>query len=144
MTITFTGDVAFKQKLFRVLEQNELSGRSAYSLGFATKNSNSGWSFGWVQYDLSTSQDGRTLFRNILENAKDANGNFIIDDGDPATTRANDRTIADLETKARQKSATALTPAEQALINAALSSTDGLAIIDAAVDGCDAPPYLRE
>ena len=37
MAITLTGDVAFKQKLIRVLQNNELNGRSAYALFLGAK-----------------------------------------------------------------------------------------------------------
>jgi|WetSurMetagenome_2_1015567.scaffolds.fasta_scaffold451618_2 hypothetical protein len=46
-------EVRFKELLKRVLEKSELNGRSPYKLIFATKNSNSGRSFGIPQYDLS-------------------------------------------------------------------------------------------
>jgi hypothetical protein len=96
--MNFTGDIAFKEKLARVLEKNELNGKSPYALYFATKNSKSGWSFGIPQYDLST-RNGRALFQRILNNAQDANGNFIVDDGDPLPIGATIGSCRTLSTK---------------------------------------------
>lgn len=133
MTITFTGDVAFKQRLFRVLEKNELSGVSPYSIKFATSASRSAWSFGWLQHDLGTAF-AQALFRDILEQATNAVGTFLIQDGDPNTGRSNDRLIATLVAAARQRSAVSLSPADEQLVNSALASTYGVNRIDGVVD----------
>ena len=100
--MAFTGDVRFKTILASVLKKNELNGESPYKLLWAG-NSNSGWSFGVPQYDLSTNnQEQIKLFTEILQKAKNGS-NYIIDDGDPLTGRTNDKKIADLLAKAKMK-----------------------------------------
>ncbi len=138
--MSFTGDaetVRFKEILARVLEKNELNGKSPYALAFATKNSNGGWSFGVPQYDLSTGS-GVDLFRNILENAqvKDESGNYIyiIDDGDPTTDREHDKKLLDLLSKAKSKNSTSLSSTERGFIDQALSSEYGITAIDNSLD----------
>ncbi|MBN2653564.1 MAG: hypothetical protein JXR79_00410 [Nitrospirae bacterium] len=138
--MSFTGDaetIRFKTILASVLEKNELNGKSPYALYFATKASNSGWSFGVPQYDLSEGNNVN-LFRDILINAqvKDNSGNYIyvIDDGDPTTNRANDKKVADLFAKAKSKDSSLLTSTERGLIDKALSSDYGKSAIDNSLD----------
>src|SRR6266480_2567280 len=134
--ITWTGDTVFKQKLFNVISKNEVGGpnaAAAYQISFADRKSNSGWSFGWLQYDLSFGRRVDT-FKSILQDAKDANGNFIIDDGDPNTDRLHDNTVIALVGKAKQRDMNSLSAADQLLINSALSSAVGHTAIDGAVD----------
>ena len=145
MSIIFTGDIAFKNKLFNVLRKNE-SGSSralgsedtAYVLT-APGSSNSGWSFGYIQYDLSTGNaDGIKLFTDILLNAVDTNGKYIVDDGDPTTDREHDKKVAELLSKAKLKGGLGvtggLTTDDVNGITLALSSTYGKGKIDGSVD----------
>jgi hypothetical protein len=136
--MSFTGDaetIRFKTLLASVFEMNELAGKSAYALYFATKKSDSGWSFGVPQYDLgSRNQEGIDLFRRILQNPMDQ-GRYIIDDGDPKTDRLHDRKVDDLVRRAQIKGGSSLSPHEvNDLINKALSSTYGMSAIDGALD----------
>jgi hypothetical protein len=121
----------FRELLAHVLEKNELSGRSPYKLYFATKYSDSGWSFGVPQYDLGVGNK-RELFKEILREAKDGD-KYIIDDGDPNTDRKKDKKVADLCAKANKKGGTSLTTDERKLIDQALSSPYGKAAIDASL-----------
>jgi len=130
-------DAAFKEKLIGVLQKNELGTGSPYELVFAGTAA-SGWSFGIVQYDLGqepapdeTSTLARTTFRQILLAAKDASGNYIIQDTDPLTVRADDTKIADLVNKAQTLGGQGLTSVERALIDNALQSSQGMGLIDA-------------
>jgi hypothetical protein len=122
----------FKELLTRELERNELGGGSPYKLQFATKKSNSGWSFGKPQYDLGAGRE-RRLFEKILRNAKDGD-KYIIDDGDPKTDREHDKKVADLCAKANKKGGDSLTTDERKLIDRALSSPYGKTAIDGALD----------
>jgi|GEM_PF-3870038 len=124
-------EIRFKELLARVLEKNELSGRSPYKLCFATKYSDSGWSFGVPQYDLGVGNN-RELFRDILTKAKNGD-KHIIDDGDPKTDREADKKVADLCAKANKKGGDSLTTDERKLIDRALSSPYGKAAIDASL-----------
>ncbi len=137
MSINFTGDVAFKNRLFTLMGLNEASGKTSntpYVLSWAN-TANSGWSFGYIQYDLSTGNaDGNDLFKKILTNAVDSAGNYIIDDGDSTTGRPDDKLVAALCNQAKIKSGQGLSSAEQALISSALSSTYGVTEIDGNVD----------
>src|SRR5206468_8121265 len=115
-------------------------GASAYVLHWVEGSTNSGWTIGVPQWDLSVGKVfNNNLFLDILLNAKDSAGNFIIDDGNPATGRGTpqnilDTTIADLWTKAQVKAGGGLSAAEQTLINTALSSTYGRDKIDSGED----------
>ncbi|MCK9395813.1 MAG: hypothetical protein M0Q44_09510, partial [Methylobacter sp.] len=138
MSINFTGDVTFKNKLFTLMGLNEASGKTSntpYVLSWAN-TANSGWSFGYIQYDLSTGNaDGNDLFKDILRNAVDSAGNYIIDDGDPTTGRLDDKLVAALCNQAKTKNGQGLSSAEQSLISSALSSTYGMREINGNVDG---------
>jgi hypothetical protein len=128
-------DVAFKEKLISVLEKNELGSLSPYVLRWAG-TAESGWSYGVVQYDLGQANEtGRWTFVDVLLNAKDSAGNFIIDDGDPTTGRGtvdavDDTKVWDLYIKAQTKGGQGLTAEEKTLINMALQSIEGKRIID--------------
>lgn len=134
-----TAEIAFKQKLHRVLEKNELNGESAYALRWAG-TANSGWSFGVPQWDLSVgSTFNSNLFLDILLNATDSAGNFVIDDGDAATARGTPANILDtavntLWSKAQLKGGVGPTDAERTLVNQALASAYGRDKIDSAED----------
>lgn len=140
MPYNFTGDVTFKEQLIRVLEINELNGLSPYSLSWAG-TPESGWSFGVVQYDIGALEFARNLFLDVLLNAKDANGNYIVLDSNSSTGRyhldpitgqmiVEDTTVLDLFEKAQTAGGQGLTAAEQTLINAALQSSYGVQHID--------------
>jgi Ca2+-binding RTX toxin-like protein len=138
VTINFTGSAeekASKQKAFNVLKKNELEGDSAYAIKFAGKNSKSGWSFGWTQFDVRNNEEAKKKLTTILQNAKNSAGNYIIDDGDVTTTeRKDDKKVKALVDKAAMNSSTALSTDEKTLINSALSSTLGKDTIDGVVD----------
>jgi Ca2+-binding RTX toxin-like protein len=145
MSIIFTGDITFKNKLFNVLRKNESGTKkalgsedTAYVLT-APGSTNSGWTFGYIQYDLSTGNtDGIDLFKDILMNAVDTNGQYIIDDGDPTTDRAHDTKVKELLSKAQLKGGLGvtggLTTDDVTSITQALSSTYGKGEIDGSLD----------
>src|SRR6266568_4734957 len=139
--MNFTGtpqDIAFKEKLFRVLQKNELGRASPYQLIFAGKKS--GYSFGVSQLDVSHNDLALATFKDILLNAVDFEGFYIIDDGNPATPRGTinniqDTKILDLVKKALNPvGGTSLTKEDKNLINLALSSTYGKQQVEAADD----------
>jgi len=123
------GNISFKMKLISLFTQNELGSTSPYALSWANTTT-SGWSFGVVQYDISALQYARDLFKNILLNAKDASGNYIVEDTDSLTGRIDDAKVADLFQKAQSKNGQGLTSDERALIESALQSTQGMSLID--------------
>jgi hypothetical protein len=56
----------FKQTLYGLMKRNESA--APFKLDHATDES--GWSYGWVQFDLAAGPNiGKTTFRDILENA---------------------------------------------------------------------------
>jgi len=130
----------FKNKLFEILTQNELGGASPYALSFA--GGRSGYSFGVTQLDVTNNPDALDVFELILLNAKDSNGNYIIDDGDPNTPRGTvdniqDRKVLDLLNKALNPAGGTSLPvgsSNRALIDAALNSTYGRQQVEAADD----------
>jgi hypothetical protein len=133
MPFTGTPDViAFKEKFNRVLAANEIEGRSPYALYWAG-TAKSGYSFGVPQWDLAQGKSTtNNRFLDILLNAKDSSGNYIVDDGNPNTgrgTAANieDTLVRDLFARAKLKGGTSLSASEVALISAALSSAYGVA-----------------
>src|SRR6266508_4558935 len=139
--MNFTGtpqDIAFKQKLFHVLQQNELGGASPYQLIFA--GGKSGYSFGVSQLDVSHNSLALATFKDILLNAVDFEGFYIIDDLNPATQRGTvnniqDTKILDLVNKALNPAGgTSLTSDDINLINVALSSEYGKQQIELADD----------
>lgn len=139
MAINFTGNVALKEKIFRVLKANELrAGQDPYILT-PPPGGNSGWSYGWLQFDLaSKNMIGCNAFVRILLEATDNAGNYIIDDGNPTTgrgsvTAVDDNEVWDLYSRAIKKP-NALTPQDIIDINKALDSSQGRQIIDDSVD----------
>lgn len=115
MALNFTG---FKQKLFSLMKKNESD--KAYSLTWAG-TAESGWSYGWVQFDLANGPDiGNDKFWDILQNAKDSNGNKII---------PKDQEIP-LYNASLSTGGAGLTPEQIALIDDALGSAYGRQTID--------------
>jgi len=66
-------DAEIRANLDAVLLTNELGGKSPYVLQNA--GSNSGYSFGGIQWDLSKNKVGKGIILDILNNATDAQGN---------------------------------------------------------------------
>lgn len=132
--LTFTGtadQITWKQKIHDVLVRNELGGNTnlAFALSFA--GSRSGYSFGYAQWDLATNSTVRnTTFLEILQNATDANGQFIIHDDDPTTGRTNDTLIQTLMNQVGLAGGNSLTTLQRNLIDQALSSVYGQNTID--------------
>ena len=137
MSVIITGtpyQIQWKQLIFEVLKKNEANESQAYQLSFAGTNK-SGYSFGYVQWDLaSLNPVGRTLLSDILKNATDANGNYIVADNDPLTQRENDALVRSLLNNSQFAGGTSLLPSEITLISQALSSAYGTAKIDAETD----------
>lgn len=85
----FTGGdnlTGFKKLVNDAFMNNELrNGEGAYEISYA-KSGRNGYSFGPVQWDLLKNHDigynltARQLFTDILGNAKNSNGNVIIDE----------------------------------------------------------------
>lgn len=122
---------AFQQLVFQLLEANELGGKSAYQIIPPAPGGVSSWSFGIPQFDVGGSS--KELFTNILLYSIDSSGNYIISPGD-TQNRVNDAYIASLVNAASAHSATALSSANQALVNAALSSAYGVASVATATE----------
>src|SRR4030095_10576711 len=123
--ITFNGtddQKYWKQKMYEVFLLNELGSKTAYTLSWAG-TAGSGYSFGYVQWDLAKNSTARTILRNILENATNAAGQYIIEDNDSETGRSNDSLIISLMNTAQQPGAHSLSPTQRSLIDQALSST---------------------
>ena len=137
----FTGDVAFKTKLLQLLTTNETGGAkqiAPYELSWAG-TPKSGWSFGEVQYDLAQNETGRKTFVEVLLNAKDGGGNYIVADNDHGTERGvygaiEDKSVKDLFNKAQKVGGVGLSAAERQLIDQALQSAYGKAHIDQSYD----------
>src|SRR5690348_13468068 len=75
----FTGTLeqqAFKALLFSVLEQNESP--NAYSIA-PPAGGVSGWAFGVLQYDVLNNPAAYNLLANVLLQATDLAGNYIVD-----------------------------------------------------------------
>jgi len=126
----FTGGdnlTGFKKLVHDVFMKNELrNGEGAYELSYA-KAGRSGYSFGPVQWDLLQNHEikknelfARDLFADILTNAKDSNGNGIID------TDARNNILNKVATTGF------LTPNQRNLIKDALSSSYGVQKINEA------------
>lgn len=125
--MAYTGtpsEVQFKQRLERMVEKNELSGRSPYALYWANTPS-SGWSFGVFQYDIAGLSSARTLILDILTNATSVTGSYIVDDGNPATSRTADTEIARLYTACQKRGGAGLSTADQDLITSCINSSYG-------------------
>ena len=111
----------FNRLVHNVFMKNELNnGEGAYEISYC-KAGRSGYSFGPVQWDLKSNPAMRQgLFTDILTNAKDSNGNIIID--------LNTRNSI-LNHVAGNGS---LSPGERNLVNQALSSSYGVQKINEA------------
>jgi Ca2+-binding RTX toxin-like protein len=135
--INFTGtatEILWKNKFHNLFLLNELGSGlySAYELNYA--GSKSGYSFGYAQWDLANNGFGQNLFEDILLNAVDGNGNYIIDDGDPNTSRQNDLLVQTLISLSELTGGQSLSSADKSLIGMALSSTYGQSMIDSNYD----------
>ena len=134
--ITFTGTADqqyWKQKIYEVFLLNELGSNPAYALRWAG-TAGSGYSFGYVQWDLATNSTARTILQNILENATHAAGQYIVEDNDPQTERANDNLVISLMNTAQRPGGHSLSPTQRSLIDQALSSAYGRDYIDLQTD----------
>jgi len=61
----------------KVLATNE-AGNKPYQLSHA-RLGNSGYSFGWNQFDIANNPTGLNIFIDILKNARTSNGQSILD-----------------------------------------------------------------
>ena len=148
----FTGsptDIFWKELFHKVFLRNELGSESnaetAFKMSWA-ETELSGWSFGYVQWDLGvkkdgkpTNQFGRDVFKDILLNAKDASNNYIVKDLNPFTGRANDsKVLRILESSKIPGGANAgsnsLTIEDITLIDKALKSSYGRSKISSSND----------
>ena len=103
----FTGsaeEIIWKSGFHEALQKNEIGPLSPYSVQWA-KTPLSGSSFGWPQWDLSVEGNDEyvSLFQTILETAKNADGTYIVDDGDIETDRIFDTTIAGIMKDVKKK-----------------------------------------
>src|SRR5262245_44753984 len=134
--ITFTGTADqqyWKQKIYGVFLLNELGPNPAYALRWAG-TAGSGYSFGYVQWDLAKNPTARTILGNILENATNATGQYIVQDNNLNTGRTNDTLIISLIDRVRQSGGQSLSPTQRSLIDQALSSAYGRDYIDLQTD----------
>jgi hypothetical protein len=118
-----------QQLLLQVLQANELNGISPYQI-VAPPKKGSTWSFGTPQFDVGNNTTAYNLLADILLNATDSSGNYIVDPSDTqnrgTVSNITDPTVAQLMADAASGSKTALSKANQAVVNAALSSTYGM------------------
>jgi len=131
--LTFTGtsyQIAWKQKIHDVLVLNELGGNTALAYVLSYAGSKSGYSFGYAQWDIAKNATAAGILKDILQNAKNADGQYIIADGDQNTGRADDTVIKALMEQAIKPGGTSLTTEQRNLINQALSSAYGQNTID--------------
>ncbi len=143
MSITFTGtpEIIRKKNLIHgPLFQNELSSilSSVYKLSHAGTGK-SGYSFGFPQWDVlhptkvdETGRTDRDLLLDILRNAKDSSGNYIISDALDTTNRNQDEKINTLYSNIINNKS--LSDSDKNLVNQALSSTYGKAEINISYD----------
>src|ERR1700720_2289419 len=115
---------ALQQLLLEVLQANQLVGTSPYTI-VSPKKPGSTWTFGTPQFDVGNYSTAYSTLADILLHATDANGNFIISPSDTQNRGSvgsiTDSAISQLMQDAGSGSALALSSANQALINAALS-----------------------
>src|SRR3989338_7982249 len=110
--LTFTGtsyQIAWKQKIHDVLVLNELGGNTALAYVLSYAGSKSGYSFGYAQWDIAKNATAAGILKDILQNAKNADGQYIIADGDQNTGRADDTVIKALMEQAIKPGGTSLT-----------------------------------
>src|SRR5262249_48342077 len=110
MMVDFTGtaeEKAFKNKIHQMLLLNELGGIEAKAYRLSLANSSSGYSFGFVQWDLAkNNRMAWGILFDILQNATILNDfsfehEYIVDDNNSSTDRAHDTIIESLRKKAR-------------------------------------------
>lgn len=127
----------FQELIYEMLQQNELSGISPYQLQPPVPMTTSTWTFGTPQFDIGSGNAlALNTFENILLNAKDSNGSYIISPSDTGSRGAvgaiTDFVIQGLVDDAKSHSASSISPFDLALINEALSSSFGVQAIDSA------------
>jgi Ca2+-binding RTX toxin-like protein len=132
--VSFNG---FQELVYEMLQKNELNGKSPYELLKPVPKTHSTWTFGTPQFDVgSGNPKALNTFENILLNATDSNGNYIISPSDTSNRGAvgsiTDPLIQALVAGAMSHSASAISPTNLALINEALSSNYGVQAIDTA------------
>lgn len=141
MAINLTGK---NEIVYKVLLQTELSGATnrIYALSHAVGGT-SAWSFGAPQFDMGDEANPTTgptygkateLFENILSNAKNSTGEFIIKNltsGSPPVVVSREERIRRFCETARSQTG-AFSSAELGLIDLALSSNYGVNAIDTA------------
>ena len=93
----------------------------------------SGYSFGYVQWDLAKNPTARTILQNILENATNAAGQYIVEDNNPQTGRPR-YLIISLIDQVNKPGGQSLSPTQRSLIDRALSSAYGRDYIDLQTD----------
>jgi Ca2+-binding RTX toxin-like protein len=127
---------AFKQLLIQLFELNESP--NFYTITRPAANNGSGWQFGVLQFDVLNNPVAYNLLANVLVQAKDANGNYIVDPANTASrgtaAKIVDSEVLYLMSGAYSSDPSALTVTDQGLINAALSSQIGQQLVDAQVD----------
>ena len=135
-TSLFTGsaeEIAWKSGFHVALKANEIGPLSPYSNQWAN-TAESGSSYGWPQWDLSVQGNDQFVetFLTILKTAKNADGTYIIEDGDIKTDRSNDTKIAGIMSVIKLKGPTQLDDDTKSLVNLALDSSIGRSLIDSA------------
>jgi hypothetical protein len=143
MPVVFTGsksEVRKKQIIDNVLLDNELGGNAAKAYVISDAQAGvSGYSFGVAQWDVAhatqINSSGKTdvdLLSEILTNATDSNGKYIIDDGNPSTGRLADNRVNSLHYDLINHNPISAT--DMNLINSALGSSFGIKAIDTSYD----------
>lgn len=125
--MAYTGtpnEIQFKQRLERMVEKNELTGKSPYALQWAGTSA-SGWSFGVFQYDIAGLPSAKSLIQNILKNATSISGSYILDDGNSATTRTSDTEVTRLYSAVQLRGGQGLSSADLTLVNSCIGSDYG-------------------
>jgi Ca2+-binding RTX toxin-like protein len=134
MAYTGTPDeIAFKQQVIDMLRLTELRGVDPLTIRWAGING-SGWSFGVPQFDIANNQTGAQAIRDILINAQDSSGNFIVDDHNPATSRSQDTEVTRLLSELGQKNGQGLPAADRNVVNNCLHSAYATGRLDTAYD----------
>ena len=122
MTLDTSSWSQFKHKLHNILLFNELGGEEslAYRLSHA-RTSESGYSYGYNQMDIANNQVAKNIFEDILDNAKDADGDLIISSETKTEIKKNWTT---------KGNASAISNTLKSKINKALRSSYGKTKID--------------
>jgi hypothetical protein len=119
----------YQQDIGNILVRDELGGVSnGYDLEHSTGNS--GYSFGGNQMDLGSGNHEHyfSMVKDILTNARDANGNAIVPNGADYADQIHDALVS-------KGDPNALSVDDKALVNAALGSDYGREQIDSAFPG---------